>query len=326
MTLAGEPESFHHGMDRAGGTSDQQPAGALAASSKVEVLDQLRRARLELEFAAEGRVSLAPAVRALRRTEKWLARLPRIAILGEFNSGKSSLANFLTGIESLPTAVVSNTCIPTLLYFANEPSVAAIYEEGRRQLLSVEAPIRRRALQRLEVGMPSWRLRKFQILDLPGLADPNFQEAPVDLAQHGPDAVIWCTVATQAWKESERTAWLSLPDYLRENGVLVVTFGDLLDDPSDKRRVLGRLARDAGPLFREIVMVSASTGLASLRDAGMADTTSKESGGEKLGAALDRLVTRTDERRVTAALAVAGRIASRTLDRLDDGQLAVSHP
>ena len=147
MALAGEPESL--GSRRQGLQQRARPRyeGGLPipppALPKSDALGELRRARLELEFAVEGRASFGPVLRALRRIETWLARPPRIAILGEFNCGKSTLANFLIGVDAVPTSVVSNTCIPTLLHFASEPSVIAVYHDGRRHLLTATSPVTR---------------------------------------------------------------------------------------------------------------------------------------------------------------------------------------
>src|SRR5262249_39288906 len=133
----------------------------------VKVVQQLRQARLRLERAASPELQLSPAIRALWRTELRLERPLRVAICGEMNAGKSSLANLLAGIESLPTAVISNTRIPTLLYHADEAEVWTVEEDGRRVRLQSDNITPRRSIFRVEVGLPSARLRRMQILDLP---------------------------------------------------------------------------------------------------------------------------------------------------------------
>ena len=130
------------------------------------------------------RAALSPAIRALRRIEARLDRPLRLAVVGEFNSGKSSLANLLARTETLPTAVVSNTRIPTLLCYAREPEIWAVDERGRREWLRADQRTLPRSIFRLEVGLPAERLRAVQILDLPGIADPKFHDPGIDAEVH----------------------------------------------------------------------------------------------------------------------------------------------
>jgi len=191
------------------------------------ILAELTLARNMLERAIPPGSRLFPAVRALRRTQQRLDRPLRLAICGESNSGKSSLANLLGRIESLPTAAIANTRIPTLIYYAHEPQIWVVHgAPGQRARVSADPKALPRSIFRLEVGLPSPRLRAVEILDCPGLADPD----QIDLAFHAVDAALWCTVCIQAWKESERVAWSQLPARLRSCGLLVATHADLLFD------------------------------------------------------------------------------------------------
>jgi len=280
------------------------------------VLGQLKRARHELEAA--GGTTLASTVRALERVELRLARPLRVAIIGEFNAGKSSLANLLVGFESLPTAVVSNTRIPTLIYHAPEPVIWAIDGDGRRERLRADSVAPGQSILRLEVGLPSPRLREVEILDLPGLAEPRLERSPGDLALPRVDALLWCTVSTQAWKESERAVWDRLPARLRGRGLLVATHCDLLHDARDREKLSRRLRTEAGS-FRDIVFVSTNDALALLHEGpeGLAEADWEASGARALETAFDVLLQTVREQRINAALAVTRRIAQRRLSRLE---------
>ena len=175
--------------------------GAMEAlhEATAKVVDRLKQARLRLERASSPELRLHPAIRALERTELRLERPLRIAMLGEINSGKSSLANLLAGIESLPTAVVSNTRIPTLLCYAREPEIWIAHWNGSRERLGGGDGLPRQSIFRIEVGLPSARLRAMQILDLPGISGLRSGGSDVDLSLHQIDAALWCTMSTQAW-------------------------------------------------------------------------------------------------------------------------------
>jgi len=280
----------------------------------------LRQARHKLQRAASPELGLSPAIRALWRTEMRLDRPLRIAVCGEINSGKSSLANLLAGIESLPTAILSNTRIPTLLYYAAEPEVWTVQPNGRRARLRSDRGMPGEKIFRIEVGLPSQRLRAVQIVDLPGVVDPRSGLPDIDLIAHHVDTAIWCTMSTQAWKESERTAWSLLPPRLGDRGILVATHRDLLHDARDHEKLLGRLHEEVGTSFAGIVLVSTAEALAVMgKDrSGPAGTTWIASGAAALESALGGLLVRLREQRAAAALRMTSRVAQRALMRIDE--------
>jgi 50S ribosome-binding GTPase len=279
------------------------------------IMSELKRTCAQLESTA--RTTLPHLVRAFGRLEARLARPLRVAIAGEFNSGKSSLANLLLGIESLPTAVVASTRIPTLLYHAAVPEIWAIRLGGQRERLRGCSDPSERSILRLEVGLPSPRLSKMHIVDLPGLADPRFDRGLGDPFLLNMDLLLWCTVATQAWKESERAAWEQLPARLRGRALLVVTHGDLLREAGDKEKLMLRLRQDAGE-FHDIVVISTTEALALVREkrGRWIGSDRHASGTDTLETAFDQLLCKVRKQRTEAAFAVTGRMAQRALARL----------
>ena len=223
-----------------------------------------------LRRAADTHPHLDGPARALRRMAKVAGRPLRIGILGEANSGKSSLANLLAGVSVLPATLLANARLPVLLTYAPYPTVAAIYESGERvtfpllqdvartvaaiqdcaamSCLLAGKSVRSGALKFLEAGLPSDILRSTEILDLP--ADhPGLRGFRMD-------AAIWTTVATQAWRESERAQWAKLPQSVRSRSLLAVTFCDLVADRENNlKRLQARLDTSAKPYFQGICFV-----------------------------------------------------------------------
>ena len=279
------------------------------------ITGELREERRKLQAVSD--VSPPEVIGVLSCIEAQLARPLRIAIVGEFNSGKSSLANLLLGIEGLPTAVISSTQIPTLLYHSGRPRVFVVDRNGGRSEVRNIASIPETSIARLEVGLPSPRLQRVEILDLPGLADPRFDRGVGDLLLETAHVLLWCTASTQAWKESERIAWEILPAPLRRCALLVVTHSDLVNDAKDTHKLLRRLRMEAGA-FRDILLVSTTNALALLQ--GKRDELDHAAwvatGADGLDVALDQLLESVATRRIKVALAVAHRIASRALSRL----------
>ena len=231
----------------------------------------LANAESVLRRAADAYPALGGAGRAFSRIAKAANRPLRIGILGELNSGKSSLANLLAGVSVLPADPVVNTKLPVLLKYAPTPSVAAIYESGEKITFPVRQSVARviasieesggksnlpagrsvpsGSVKRLEAGFPSTILRSVEILDLP----VNYRGSP----GYGVDAAIWTTVATQAWRETERALWAKLPQSVRSRSVLAVTFCDLAGAKQNNlKRLQARLDTLAKPHFREICFVA----------------------------------------------------------------------
>jgi len=300
--------------------SDAAGADALDAvhAQTARVINQLGQARHKLQRAASPELRLTPAIRALWRTEKRLGRPLRVAICGEINSGKSSLANLLAGIESLPTAILSNTRIPTLLCYAAEPEVWTVQPNGKRARLRGDRGLPcEHEIFRIEVGLPSRRLQSVEIVDLPGLVDPRSGLPEIDLLAHHVDAAIWCTMSTQAWKESERTAWSMLPPRLGNRGILVATHRDLLHNPRDHEKLLGRLDEEVGTSFTGIVLLSTAEALAVMGKDRTAGADWVASGAAALESALGSLLVRLREQRAAAALRMTSRVAQRALARIN---------
>jgi hypothetical protein len=317
-SIAGAPAGLANGSP---GTQHEPTA---------KILEQLKLARTQLESATSARQLLLPAIRAFMRIERRLDRPLRLAIIGEFNSGKSSLANLLAGVESLPTAVISNTRIPTLLYYAHQPEIWAVDASGKREWLRADRQVRSQSILQLEVGLPSRRLQTMQILDLPGLADPRTRAPMVDPSVHRIDAIVWCTVSTQAWKESERAAWSLLPARLRARSLLVSTHSDLLHGARDADKLLGRLRNEAGSWFRDIILMSNVQALpmARLEAEGRLGAASEATGADALEMALSLLLSDVYEQRAAAARILTTRIAGITLARLENrsGQAGSAGP
>jgi hypothetical protein len=218
-----------------------------------ELLTVLQDARRQLESLHRYDRALAVCAAGLARMEAVLARPPRVVILGEVNSGKTSVADLLLGVGLLPSSVVANTRLPVLIRYAEATTLHAIDGDTRRLLTnedldSLPASVE---LKALEIGLPSARLTEFEILDTPALSEAGDTNVDGDIR-------IWCTVATRAWTESERAFWSALPRRSWRNALLVATHKDALDDPGDAIKIEWRLRAAAGDMFRDVILVSAT--------------------------------------------------------------------
>jgi Dynamin family len=221
------------------------------------LLQSLESAQRTLEGVRNSYPVLQAPYRALGRIARAASRPMRLAILGESNSGKSTLANLLVGDVMLPALPAANTRLPTLLQYAPSTFAAAVLANGQRFALGAKGGVPPGQITRLEAGLPNEVLRLVEIVDFPGGANPLLPTDPLDVLSHGIDAAIWTTVATQAWRESERAAWLRLPQRIRSLGLLAVTHCDLISTAEDFRRLRARLDTVARPHFQGVFFVAA---------------------------------------------------------------------
>lgn len=193
---------------------------------------------------------------SLDKLERALHRRPTVVVAGASNSGKTSVANMLAGFDVLPAAVVANTTVPVSLRHGIVPTVSAVTMNGRVPLntLAIDEPLPKFLMdgpERIEVELPSMRDAGFEILDTPAW--------PVEgLASETADILIWCSVASRPWTESERRAMIDLPARLRDRSLLAITNKDALA-PAERVRVLSRYKELAGQHFIDMVMIDAAS-------------------------------------------------------------------
>lgn len=193
---------------------------------------------------------------SLDKLQRALHRRPTVVVAGASNSGKTSVANMLAGFDVLPAAVVANTTVPVSLRHGIVPTVSAVTTNGRVPLntLAIDEPLPKFLMdgpERIEVELPSMRDAGFEILDTPAW--------PVEaLASKTADILIWCSVASRPWTESERRAMIDLPARLRDRSLLAITNKDALA-PAERVRVLSRYKELAGQHFIDMVMIDAAS-------------------------------------------------------------------
>ncbi len=279
----------------------------------VKLLARIENARGQLVAAKLPDKAVRYCIAGLERMERVLARAPRVAILGEVNSGKTSVADLLLGAGLLPTSVVANTQVPVLIRYADALSVFAITQNGRHRLTDYgpDALPSGLELRAVEIGLPSDRLLNFQILDTPSLSDA------AEVAKDG-EILIWCTVATRAWTESERAVWSGLPQRCWRNGLLVATHKDALQDVLDVMKIEQRLRVVTAPMFRDVLLVSAAD---AAQQGSTGDSFARDGGAGALIEHVEALADEITERRAHKAEKIIRRLARLTFHHLAAAEL-----
>jgi len=186
-----------------------------------------------------------------------LTRKPRIAIMGEFSSGKSTLCNVLMGVRPLLEKVTATQLPPVWLSYGPDDAYTMgldghAYDLDLRELESVSLE----TTEHVRVFMKSDILRYCDLIDMPGISDPSMSSEVWERMAHLADGVLWCTHATQAWRQSESGVWSTFPAELRKNSLLLVTRFDKIVSDSDRAKVLKRVKAETEGLFAEVYPVS----------------------------------------------------------------------
>lgn len=183
--------------------------------------------------------------------------LPRVAILGEFSAGKSTLINLLTGQRTLRTQVTA-TQMPAAWISYGDQEPYCIDMEGNSLPVDLDKPdlIDPAKISCVRMFMRTPVLEICDLIDTPGNSDPNIPAEAWQRIADIADIAVWCTPSTQAWRQSERAAWNEVPASLRKRSVLLITRADMLSKQEDRQKVLKRVHTEAGPHFSAIHMAS----------------------------------------------------------------------
>lgn len=205
-------------------------------------------------------------------------RKPRIALMGEFSAGKSTLANLMIGTDPLPMQVVATQLPPVWIsHGTDEGVIVDLSGRERPQDLSTLGDVAPEDVAYVRIQCEEDILQLCDIIDMPGISDPNMPSEVWERILPMADGVIWCSPSTQAWRQSEAAVWEAIEPTLRQASMLLLTRADMLVSERDRGKVLKRVKNEAGHLFAHVQMIS----LLQARDAADDEQLWSESGADE---------------------------------------------
>lgn len=218
-----------------------------------------------------------------------MTRKPRFAIMGEFSSGKSTLCNVLMGARPLLEKVTATQLPPVWLSYGSADAYTVGLDGNAYDLDLAELDrVSLETTEHIRIFMKSDILRYCDLIDMPGISDPSMSSEVWERMAHMADGVLWCTHATQAWRQSESGVWSTFPTEIYRNSLLLITRFDKLNNEVDRQKVVKRVVGETDGLFAAVVAVSLLKAMAAQDDA----AGWIESGAQDFGEALFEIIHR----------------------------------
>jgi len=179
------------------------PAEGSAAWPKL--LEELRQSARALD-----RIDLVSSVEAIAVERD---RPLRVAVVGEFNAGKSTFLNALLGEDVAPTGVLPTTATLHWVAWAPDPFARIVVRGAPDRVVphgGLKAALKDLAstgarVDRVFIYAPIERLKRVEILDTPGFNAPDPDHiAAARQAFDEAHVAIWLLDATGAMKDTER--------------------------------------------------------------------------------------------------------------------------
>ncbi|NLC27543.1 MAG: dynamin [Campylobacteraceae bacterium] len=234
----------------------------LIKSSSNPLLEKIRKTRRVLK---EEEDSLRVALNMLeRRTEEPM----KVAITGQFSSGKSTFLNAMLSKDILPTGITPVTSKINYLRFGKAFQLQVHYHDGREAFYGIENIAtftdQRQNMEEihyLTLYAPLPLLKEVVFVDTPGLNSQEDSDTQTTKKVLGEvDGIIWLTLIDNAGKQSEVEVLSKYMNAFNSKTLCVLNQKDKFSI-EDIEKTLKYVQKSLGKFFSSIVAISAKQAL-----------------------------------------------------------------
>ena len=132
-------------------------------------------------------------------------------------------------------------------------SVTARFAGGREEQLDAMSADVLKEAEACNLVTDADHLKGFEIVEMPFLNERDIRDDQIAFVESA-DLLVWTTIASQAWRLSEKTI-LDRCEKRPRAAVLVVSRTDKLRSDVDREKLRSRMERETADYFRSIVMM-----------------------------------------------------------------------
>ncbi|NLM99386.1 MAG: dynamin, partial [Campylobacteraceae bacterium] len=175
-----------------------------------------------------------PLKRALNLLERRAEEPMKVAIAGQFSSGKSTFLNALLGKNILPTGITPVTSKVNYIRYGDNFQLQVHYHDGREAFYGIENITRftdqrgeMEEVSHLTLYAPLVLLKEIVFVDTPGLnSESKSDTEATQRVLKEVDGIIWLTLMDNAGKQSEIEALESFMDSYSLKSLCVINQKD----------------------------------------------------------------------------------------------------
>ena len=179
-----------------------------------------------------------------------------LAVMGEFNAGKSSFINKLLDIDILPTGIVPKTATIIKVKYSKEPHIEIYYKKNGKTVVEKSDDFQKiklfqkakdinnneiaadiKSVKEIIIYLDNKLLKNFTFIDTPGFNHNSKMDEITRSIFNQVDIVIWLITKNQAIKKTEVSELTNLKKYV-DNIMLVVNKSDINTQERDEKEII----------------------------------------------------------------------------------------
>ncbi|RDU54217.1 ATP-binding protein [Helicobacter sp. MIT 00-7814] len=195
----------------------------------------------------------------------------KIAVIGQFSSGKSTFLNALFGEEFLPSGIIPLTSKVCEISYGKHLCLEILYKDGSNAFESLEvleqiSPQENEKIASYKLFAPIEILKEMSFFDTPGFNSQNQNDTDTTNALlEEVDGVIWLSLIDNVGKLSEKEILNTHIKKYSTKALCVLNQKDRLKNESEVQTSLEYAKSAFSGIFSEIVAISAKDALESKR-------------------------------------------------------------